>query len=100
MSRAHLQEEDCPEFDDTLVYELGLFGAQYQTLTVNQTSCRSGLCVASFSINIFGKGEVGNISISLSARNNIGSSEVADFDLGKFSVQLSQLSHKYRIDYT
>ena len=92
MSRAHLQEEDCPEFDDTLVYELGLFGAQYQTLTVNQTSCRSGLCVASFSINIFGEGEVSNI-LTLSARNNIGSSEEV-FDLvGKFSVQLSQLSH-------
>ncbi len=94
MSRTHLQEEDCPEFDDTLVYELYLIGAQFLTLTVNQTSCRSGLCVASFSINIFGKGEVINSSepfilIFLSARNNIGSSEDTGFYLGKFSVQLS-----------
>ncbi len=86
------QEEDCPEFADTLVYELRLTGVQSRSLTANQTSCRSELCDESFSLNFSGKrANVTGYNLSLRARNNIGSSEAVMYQLSKLCVLLSNL---------
>ncbi len=77
------QEEVCVDFKASLVYMLNLTASlsPAATMKVNQTSCRGGLCLGLF-LNI-SESVVNVYNLSLSARNDIGSSEETVYQISK-----------------